>query len=682
MSRFLSLKMVLYPYQALGHAGETRLLTIKRADFASTIHCSLSHVFLHSRPTYEALSYTWNSTNPVTPPALDTEIKVALYGDTIEAFKVQPYRELQNDPDTAAVYYQSGGSHHQQAILCDGIEVFIGGELHAALKRLRYEDQPRVLWVDALCINQNDFEERKEHVQLMGEIYARATQVVIWLGEGVAANVQAFRALEAGGIRLLELQKHESRPEMVKAKFLSDPEMRRHHWDALGDLLRNTWFERVWVIQEVVNASKAQIMIGGATWPWEHFSSLVHAFRDNDVDVLLQGRGKVTAIAAVGLIFSLGGKERVLQSLLDILRGSRYFKSTLPHDKFYAILGLASDVTDELVPVDYSMDASTVYTKFAISHMRKHQALDVLYCCVKSGTRSVLNLPSWVPDWTQPCHHQPFSFGGLNTHAAGDSKTKIRFESNNRSLFVLGKIVDRIQAVEQLRRIPREGYGDRAQKGFIHAHLPKEQRDQEMRNIWRSHHSSWMKDNQEASRQWFSNAMEIAFPDKVITADAYENLWRTFVCNKTFDRATPPASWGQHFSDFMMSIKHSDEDHRQALRDTWVKEAEDPYDLRETFGDANSYQGRTSLLWEFNISFGRWCFNRRFYRTVAGRFGWAPDSVQAGDEISVLYGGPVPLVLRPDNAGHHEVIGDCYLHGFMGGEAMDNSFEELEIYLI
>lgn len=669
-----------YPYQALCHANETRLLTLEPADFAATIKCSLSRVSLSESPTYEALSYVWNSNNPNTPPELDTEIRVAVYGDTIEAYKEQPFREVQNDPDTAGLFYQAGGTQHRQAVICDGTEVLIGGELYAALKRLRYEDKPRVLWIDALCINQTDLEERKVHVQFMGQIYAQASKTVIWLGEGIPANAQAFQALEDGGMRLLELRKQENDSAMIRAKFLSDPKTKRGHWDALGDLLRNPWFERVWVIQEIAYATNSEIQIGGSIWPWKHFSLLVHAFRESDVDILLQGHGQVTAIATIGLLSSLSGEKLVRQPLLDIMQASRHFKSTLPQDKFYAILGLALDMADDLVPVDYSLDASTVFIEFAVSHIRKRGVLDAVYCCAKSRTESVLKLPSWVPDWTQPCHHQPFSLGDYKSHAAADSKVNFRFENNNRSLSVRGKVVDRIQAVEQLRRIPREAYGGRAHGTFISMDDPN--RDENAKNIWRSYHDDWRNQNVEASRQWFDNAVEIAFPKKLCTTELYENLWRTFVCNKTLDGTTPPDSWGQHFSDFITSIKQSGEEHRQALRDEWLKQAQDPYDMREPFGDADSFQSRISMLWEFNITFGRWCFNRRFYRTVAGRFGWAPDCAEAGDEICVLYGGPVPFLLRPDGAGHHEVVGDCYLHGFMDGEAMDAGFGEREIHLI
>ena len=366
--------------------------------------------------------------------------------------------------------------------------------------------------------------------------------------------------------------------------------------------------------------------------------------------------------------------------MLELLHDSRHFKSTLPQDKFYGILGLASDVADDLVPVDYALDSSTVFIDFAVSHICKRKVLDILYCCAKSKSKTVLKLPSWVPDWTQPCHHLPFVFNNYKACAAADSKIKVRFEDEHRSLFIQGVTVDTIDAVEQLRRIPREGYGDKTQREFVSVDEPNLR--EKMKNMWRSSHDDFVKDSVEASRRWYDNAMKIAFPDNVCTTELYEDLWRCFICNKTMDGVTPPASWGQHFSDFVISIKQSGEEHGDALKRSWVKEAQDPYDLREHFGDADSFDRRLSKHGEFNLTFGRWCWNRRFYRTVAGRFGWAPDGAEAGDEVCVLFGGPVPLLLRQDGKGHHEVIGDCYLHGFMDGEAMNASFEARDFHLV
>jgi Heterokaryon incompatibility protein (HET) len=90
--------------------------------------------------------------------------------------------------------------------------VIIGGELFTAQRRFRWykrtysEDEPLMLWVDALCTNQNDMSERKKHVKRIGQIYAKARQVIIWLGEEISnAERSAFGALEAINHRFTEM---------------------------------------------------------------------------------------------------------------------------------------------------------------------------------------------------------------------------------------------------------------------------------------------------------------------------------------------------------------------------------------------------------------------------------------------------------------------------------------------
>ena len=80
------------------------------------------------------------------------------------------------------MYHGAGGYYRPGIMICDVIEITIGGELYMALKRLRFADSKRVLWVDAVCINQDDLEERRLHVQFMGQIYTQAKKVLVWLG--------------------------------------------------------------------------------------------------------------------------------------------------------------------------------------------------------------------------------------------------------------------------------------------------------------------------------------------------------------------------------------------------------------------------------------------------------------------------------------------------------------------
>ena len=84
----------------------------------------------------------------------------------------------------------------------------------------------------------------------------------------------------------------------------------------------------------------------------------------------------------------------------------------------------------------------------------------------------------------------------------------------------------------------------------------------------------------------------------------------------------------------------------------------------------------------FMHSFGVWCYNRRFYRSENGRFGWVPDQARPNDKLCVLNGLAVPVVLRQDESGNFELVGDVYAQGIMDGEIMHMDFEEQDIHIV
>lgn len=91
--------------------------------------------------------------------------------------------DLEQAPAFDALSYVWGSNTSRRKILCNGIDTAITQNLHSALKQLRLVEHPRMIWIDQLCINQDDIQERNSQVLLMCRIYRRAQGVVIWLGE-------------------------------------------------------------------------------------------------------------------------------------------------------------------------------------------------------------------------------------------------------------------------------------------------------------------------------------------------------------------------------------------------------------------------------------------------------------------------------------------------------------------
>ena len=124
-----------YNYKTLRKQDEIRLLTLYPEAGSGEINCTLRHVLLSSKPTFEAVSYAWG------------------------------------DPSLS------------KRVLCDGRKLFVTENLFTALKNLRFPDKERLIWVDGLCIDQTSNAEKNHQLPLMQRIYSDARKVLIWLGE-------------------------------------------------------------------------------------------------------------------------------------------------------------------------------------------------------------------------------------------------------------------------------------------------------------------------------------------------------------------------------------------------------------------------------------------------------------------------------------------------------------------
>ncbi|EGY18624.1 Heterokaryon incompatibility protein 6 like [Verticillium longisporum] len=85
-------------------------------------------------------------------------------------------------PDFEAISYCWGDAQDRCQVTCDGATLFITNSLVTALVHFWLSDRPRVLWADAICINQGSVIEKNCQVLLMPNIYAQATRTLVWLG--------------------------------------------------------------------------------------------------------------------------------------------------------------------------------------------------------------------------------------------------------------------------------------------------------------------------------------------------------------------------------------------------------------------------------------------------------------------------------------------------------------------
>lgn len=152
---------------------------------------------------------------------------------------------------------RKGGTRYAKSVRSD---------LVAALRTLRHHEHDRPLWIDAVCIDQSNFEERNHQVEMMADIYGKADCVRIWLGNPTDSSNLAIRFIKK---EVLQLQHFD---ELCESKEASAK------WKSLLELMQRPWFSRRWVVQEVALARKAIIHCGSAKISWNKFAVAVELF--------------------------------------------------------------------------------------------------------------------------------------------------------------------------------------------------------------------------------------------------------------------------------------------------------------------------------------------------------------------------------------------------------------------
>jgi hypothetical protein len=352
----------MYQYSPLEESkGEIRLLDLYSGDSDDDINCSIRHVTLASTPEYTALSYTWG----------DLTIR--------------------------------------KAILVGGQTLEVTVNLFDALCHLRSSQKTRTFWVDAVCINQGDLDERSKQVLRMRDIYTFAKTVEVWLG---IADDDAYATMAL----VKNLGATVSDPEESLAKGFNEygqafidifegaePEAVR----ALSQLFNRPWWTRVWVVQELslANQQAATVRCGEAAAPWLSFLITAYAIESSwfVVDAIVTGVFPDDKVSAFNNGIRMAQCRRVDPThppfaLLELLHQHRDCESTDPKDKVYGLLGLSGDVEDIGITPNYDQSLEEIFTDLFKKHVLATNSLDMI--CAVRFPKQFASLPSWVPDWS------------------------------------------------------------------------------------------------------------------------------------------------------------------------------------------------------------------------------------------------------------------------------------------
>ncbi|KAI0141584.1 heterokaryon incompatibility protein-domain-containing protein [Xylariaceae sp. FL1272] len=648
-------------------SGNIRLLVLLPGNPADDVRCLLTpHSLVTGVQQYEALSYCWG------------------------------------DPGTT------------KPILVDGGVLEVTVNLRSALRHLRLPDEPRVLWIDAICIDQSNVDERSHQVKLMRDIYRSAEQVVVWLGRSEDHTENTFTLLKA-----LAKESEDSKTtvrNMVREVQLSSDQQGR-----IEEIVEQPWFRRSWTVQEILLAKKCIVLSGWQSVSWdvllrgtmyasaqERFWSPERSFGSSEQDF-------AELVSLEEALRCLKERREPNEQLLELLARFRTRSATDPHDKIYAFLGLVSDSAKLGIVMNYRISVEELYRNVAVELILRSQSLAILKFLplstyqydwrtlqkARSGKKRSFDisekhgihlnldkesgsqihqdpngrkLPSWTPDWERT-EDIAAPFDDRYGHQFGaprminqEELSGLTISDDRTILTVAGCVFDNISEVTEMlpaiadlgimddEPYPDEDPAKEDRKGVRQTFKEAfEQADYGIRELYKL---IWPLETLVRWEKFAGLPPKTADKDKTKEA-AVDMYWQTLCAGALLPsglEATRQSFWEWYHT--MDPIRN--------WQQKWLKQL--------PFAKPMTFFGHAWKTWSNFTSFDKLykvAFRRRMGKTKGGRLALVPRTTRAGDAIMLCRVSRFPLVVRKDEDSDRWVfVGQAYIHGIK-----DNDFD-------
>ncbi|KNG83267.1 hypothetical protein ANOM_008543 [Aspergillus nomiae NRRL 13137] len=262
-------------------------------------------------------------------------------------------------PYEALSYVWGSRDDSQYDIFIDSRVFHVTRNLHTVLLRLRNHNVARLLWIDAICINQKDDQEKSHQIQLMRTIYGEAGRVIVWLGEEADQSSDALEAIRKAA-------ENDSSDPLPKSYSRDRPDREKHFSSSLA-LVQRPWFQRIWVLQEVALARDIVVMCGSVEMNGYAFISGLQSLEVlRTAHPRLQGLVQSAYHLIKDAVFrpSYRFNTRGTLSIGELIDMYHTRHASCLHDKVYALLGMCSDDpdTEALIP-DYQLPWNKVFER-------------------------------------------------------------------------------------------------------------------------------------------------------------------------------------------------------------------------------------------------------------------------------------------------------------------------------
>ncbi|KAI4865532.1 heterokaryon incompatibility protein-domain-containing protein [Hypoxylon rubiginosum] len=551
---------------------------------------------------------------------------------------------ISSDADYETVSYVWGDPSNTSLIEVDGKNVAITKNLEAALRRIRLLET-RTLWIDQICINQDDNIEKANQIPLMRQIYSKTKQCLLWFGE-IRSDIQLSDASSALDVIHFLNDFNEDSPVDIGVSYSSISEQTLPNiMKALRSiaLLENPWWHRVWTLQEAILPSKASMLWGPLTISWEtildagqnYVSQPVPEMFWPYIDILNRLFGQTN-----GLIHSKNGSEGPLYSAYRwSFRGA-----TNPLDKIYGILGLfPSGTLPRSECVDYQLQPASLFAMATADLIENTKSLHPISLVYATGVpENTPNIPSWACDFAVGGGQHQLAVDGdgaswylihayYQYRACGNKEIDwelFRFDPNYNTLTLSGYMVDEVTITGTKLQSDVPGTTGVSYQSAI------------------SYINDWYRTAEE-----FYQGRE--YPqDSTGPENWSDSFWRGLLGGTIINYEFIPEREAQQ-EDIALA--------KEFVR-TGQKDEEVCYSI-----------------------FANMC-HRIMFITKTGLLGFGANDMAIGDQVWVLDGGNWPFILRPSSGspvpGSHHWVGSSYVHGIMGGEAATETHKSKSVCLI
>ncbi|KAM7211973.1 Heterokaryon incompatibility protein (HET) domain containing protein [Rhypophila decipiens] len=656
----------MFAYTELSHNVEVpfRLLYLAAGAEDSEIECLLVESDLASAGnTFEALSYVW--------------------GDT---------------------------SVGKKTIKVDGLPFNVGANLYSALLYLRPKDEYRILWVDAICINQEDILERTSQVGHMRDIYKTARQTIAWLGEANEKTEKMFEGLQLLGNEALEMRAASKAPVSEKGDAYQHVLLKLDGADTFEGILENSWWRRVWTLQEMILARRATIHIGHHQIDWDFFTMAIqHAKAVNIFSNSFFGTAMTSATEPVDVVVSMKNAAPNVNPGTGFLSHAFFSHgraATDPKDKLFGLLGLMT--SDIGIRVDYNASPADVFIRSTRALIETAGNLHVLGFCFpfRVGALPVTEkerpLPSWVPQWgSTGTFATPMMFLANNTlrtsDASGGSVCAPKWTEDGTTLMVEGFVVDTVKTLSSV--LPSLYLNNKHEGSF-------DWMDELEKKAFTNHD-----DDPDYDPSVWESIREVATAAKYLgklISGVVSQLLGTFIdlsryiewedfCRKEMTSRKAGTDTCDKIMCEILSVgtqfpggpAETAEQFAQWRKSMWyirkMKASKLDRVSKGLFQASSFIMGLKTEITKQNNAFTfmlRHCQERRMGVTQLGRMALFPKMTEQGDQVVILKGGRVPLVLRAKGNGYVELVGEAYVHGIMDGEAVNEHVRWSDFLLI